>query len=477
MRLIPAFLALLLSPVVLSAQERSFDLVIEHGRVIDPESKLDAVRTIGITNGRIAALTTGRLAGKTVIDAKGLVVAPGFIDLHAHGQDDENYRAMAMDGVTSALELEVGTADVPGWYAERAGKALINYGVSIGHIRVRMAVFNDPGAFLPTADGAKKPASPAEIAEMQRRIGQGLEQGALGVGFGVNYTPATTRWELVQMFQVAANHKAPVFVHVRGSAPTEPGGSVESFIEAIGAAAITGAPLHIVHLNSMSLSQTPLTLELVQRARRRGLDVTTEAYPYSAGMTAIESALMDAYENAPDSIYPKLQWVETGERMTRETFKQFRKQGGMVILHTNTPDMEAMAIESPLTAVASDGLLQHGKGHPRSAGTYARVLGYYVREKKAITLMDAIRKSALLPAQRLEKWAPMFRKKGRIKVGADADLVAFDPATVRDNATYEHPAAYSNGFKYVLVRGIPVVAGGELRVGSFPGRPARSAIR
>jgi dihydroorotase len=296
------------------------------------------------------------------------------------------------------------------------------------------------------------------------------------VGFGLSYTPAASRWEVIRMFEVAAELKAPAFIHVRDFGPNDPG-SVESFLEAIGAAAITGAPLHIVHLNSMSLDRTPETLAMVEAARSRGLDVTTEAYPYSAGMTEIASALLDRFEKGADSMLSKLMWVQTGERLDRPSFERYRKQGGMVILHLNTEEMEALAITSPLTAIASDGMLSNGKGHPRTAGTYARVLGHYVRERKALSLMDAIRKSSLMPAQRLEGVAPMFRRKGRIAVGADADLAIFDPATVADQATYQQPNLPSRGFRFVLVNGVPVVFDGAVREGVYPGQAARGSIR
>jgi N-acyl-D-aspartate/D-glutamate deacylase len=333
-----------------------------------------------------------------------------------------------------------------------------------------MALFGDPGGLLPSGPGGKSIATAAQIEEIGKRLGIGLRQGALGVGMGLQYTPAATRWEVLEAFRVAAGARAPVFVHVRAFGTGEPGSSVESFLEVIGAASITGAPLHIVHLNSMSLGSTPQTLRIVQEARSRGLDVTTEAYPYSAGLTLIESALLDQFENAPDSMYRKLMWVATGERLTRETFRQFRKQGGDVILFLNTPEMEAMAIESPFTAIASDGGLTDGKGHPRTAGTYARVLGYYVREKRSLTLMDALRKMALLPAQRLERVAPMFREKGRIRVGADADLAVFNAEMVTDRSTYEAPARSAVGFRS---------AGGEGREsgGGSVSRPAGAGAR
>jgi N-acyl-D-aspartate/D-glutamate deacylase len=445
---------------------------------MDPETNLDAVRFVGIRGGKIAAIAATSLSGKTTIDAKGLVVAPGFIDLHAHGQDDENYRVFALDGVTTALELEVGTADVPGFYASREGKALINYGASVGHIRERMAVMRDPSqGLLPTGSGGRQVATDEQIAEIKRRIDAGLAAGALGVGMGLQYTPAASKYEVLEAFRAAAKYHAPVFVHVRSFGAHDPGSSVEAFMEVIAASAISGAPVHIVHLNSMSLESTPKTLAMIKDARAHGVDVTTEAYPYIAGMTEIGSALLDQYVDGPDSNFSKLMLVSTGERLTRATFNAARPSNGSVILFLNTPEMEAMAMTSPLTAIASDGLLEHGKGHPRTAGTRGRTLAYYVRETKQLSMMDALRKMALMPAQRLEKLAPVFHNKGRIKVGADADITVFDPATVRDRSTYQQPALTSVGFRYVLVNGVPVVTDGSVRDGVFPGRGERGSIR
>ena len=477
-RFIRCSVLLLLFATPALAQNQTYDIVIANGRVIDPESRLDAVRWVGIRGGKIAAISQTPLRGTTVLEARGKVVAPGFIDLHAHGQDSENYRLFALDGVTTALELEVGTEDVDRWYAERAGKALINYGVTIGHPRVRLKLFNDPSTdLLPTGPGAKKAASATEIAELRRMIAKGLQQGALGVGFGLQYTPAATRWEVLEMFREAAAVRAPAFAHVRAFGPNEPGGSVESFMEVIGAAAVTGAPLHIVHLNSMSLSETPKTLKLVTDARARGIDVTTEAYPYSAGMTEMKSTLLDQFEGAPDSILSRLQWPATGERLNRASFQRYRQTGGVVVLHLNTPEMEALAVQSPLTAIASDGGLRNGIGHPRSAGTFARVLGHYVRERKSISLIDAIGKMTLMPARRLQTRAPMFSNKGRIRVGADADITVFDPTTVIDKSTYTQPGTPSVGFMHVLVNGQPVVRDGKLVDGVNPGRAARAPVR
>jgi dihydroorotase len=148
----------------------------------------------------------------------------------------------------------------------------------------------------------------------------------------------------------------------------------------------------------------------------------------------------------------------------------------MVIVPSNTQENVDAAIESPLTMIASDGYLSRGQGHPRTAGTYARVLGHYVREMKTLDLMMALRKMTLMPAQRLEKRAPMFKEKGRIRVGADADITIFDPTRIIDKATYEKPLQYSEGIQFVLVNGVAVLRDGKLVEGASPGRAARAPI-
>ena len=464
--------AALASPSFAQQPPPPLEIVIANGRVMDPESRLDAVRYVGIQGGRIRAVSDTALRAPVVLDATGMVVAPGFIDLHAHGQTPENYRLEALDGVTSAFELEVGTADPDQWYAAREGRAAINYGVSVGHIPVRMAVMGDSGGLLPRGPGGTQAASGPQIARMTQMIERGLQRGAVAVGLGPTYTPAATQWEVLEVFRTAAKHGASVHVHVRGGTDT-----VAGFQEVIGASAITGAPVHIVHLNSSSTAQTARTLQLVAEARSRQLDVTTECYPYAAGMTEIESALFNGYESRPDSDFTKLQWVATGERLNRQSFLEFRRRGGMVILHNNTEDMVKLAVTNPLTMIASDGHIENGKGHPRTAGTYSRVLGRYVREQGALALMAALRKMSLMPAQRLEYRVPAMRDKGRIKVGAEADLVVFDSNTIMDRSTYERPAEPSVGMKHVLVGGVPVVRDGRFDETVKPGKAVRGIVR
>jgi N-acyl-D-aspartate/D-glutamate deacylase len=458
-----------------SNEAATYDLVIANGHVMDPESGLDAVRNVGIQGGKIAAISSKSLAGKQTIDAKGLVVAPGFIDLHQHGQDKENYEVKAADGVTTALELEVGVADVDGWYAEREGKALINYGASVGHIAVRMAVMHDPGGLLPSGDAAHRIATKEELRDINAQLQKGLERGAVAVGLGPTYTEAATNQEILDVFRVAAKYHASCHVHIRSSGPQADGNFI-GFEEVMAAAAITGAPLHVVHIQSTGGPNVAQELQMITEARARGMDVTTECYPYTRGMTSIQAAMFDHKEEEPDSYYASLLWPATGENLTKESFLRYRKQGGMVIVPGNTPENVHLAVVSPLTMIASDGHIANGHGHPRTAGTYSLVLGRYVREEKALDLMMALKKMTLMPAQRLEKRAPMFRDKGRIRVGADADIAVFDANRVIDKATYESPLQHSEGIQFVLVNGVPVLKDGQLVDGVFPGHAARAPI-
>ena len=444
-----------------------YDRVILGGRVVDPASNLDAVRNIGLSGGRIAVITTAAIRGRDTIDARGLVVAPGFVDIHAHGQTPETYRFYALDGVTTALELELGTSDVPAWYRERDAGERINYGVSVGHIKVRMTVMHDSGTRMPVSDGAYRAASPSQIAEIAKLIETGLREGAVDIGAGFPYTPAATRDELLAVFRVAARTKTPIHAHII------PG--VSGLKAALSLAGETGAPLHVVHINSAGLAETPMMLDMIRDARAHGRDVTTEAYPYDAGMTEIQSSVIqDVYKNAPDERLAELEWPRTGERLNRESFERYTRIGGPLVIHTNTEQMVAVAITSPLTIIASDAYWQDGTGHPRTTGTFARVLGRYVRENHSLSLMDAIRKMTLMPARRLEAQVPAMKQKGRLRVGADADITIFDAATVIDRSTYREPSLSPVGIQHVIVSGVSVVANGQAVEGVAPGKAIRA---
>ncbi|NSW94324.1 MAG: amidohydrolase family protein, partial [Bacteroidales bacterium] len=326
---------LFLSACRSGTNENVFDTVILNGRVIDPESGLDEVMNIGIKDGSIQSVTADKINGLRIIDAQGLVVAPGFIDIHQHGQDSENYSYKVMDGVTTALELEMGTADVDRWYGEREGHTLINYGVSAGHVPLRMKIMNDPGGFAPVGDAVSRAATDDEIEMLKEGIKHGLNRGALGAGFGLMYTPGASHWEILEMFRAAGLYEASCYVHLRYGGIKEPNSCISALEEVLSASAVSGAPLHVAHITSLGFRYTPRMLQMIKEARSRNLDISVECYPYPATQTTIESAVYDeGWQESFGITYEDLQWVATGERLNAETFARYRKAGGMVIAHS-----------------------------------------------------------------------------------------------------------------------------------------------
>ncbi|PYO50346.1 MAG: D-glutamate deacylase [Gemmatimonadetes bacterium] len=391
--------------------------------------------------------TAEAIRGRDRIDARGLAVAPGFIDLHSHGTTPETYRFQSLDGVTTTLELELGTSDVDAWYRERSGGQRINYGVSIGHIKVRMSVTGDSGTFMPVDEGAYRASTPALTREIVKRLEVGLSEGAVDIGAGFPYTPAATRDELLSVFHVAAATKTPIHVHITPGA--------DGLKEALSLAREKNASLHVVHINSSSLSETPVMLEMIS--------------------DEIQSAtIQDIYKSASDARLAEIEWPRTGERLNRESFARYSRTGGPIVVHTNTEEMVVAAITNSLTIIASDAYWQNGTGHPRTTGTFSKVLGRYVRETHSLSLMDAIRKMTLMPAQRLEARVPAMKKKGRLSVGADADITVFDAVTVMDRSTYREPSLPPVGIQHVIVNGVSVVANGRAVEGVAPGKAVRA---
>jgi N-acyl-D-aspartate/D-glutamate deacylase len=457
----------------------SFDLVLKRGRVIDPETNLDDVRDVGIRGDTIARISTEPLTGTRTIGVQGLVVAPGFIDLHQHGHTLEGYRLMALDGVTTALELEVGVPDIRRFIDARRGRSPIHFGASASHLAARLLAWDAPlplsihateAGILPQSSSAtNEPASRERVDRILATLRSQVEAGALGIGMGLEYSPGATREEVVEVFRLAAALGNPIFVHVRSSGYIEPGSGIEAVTEIIGAAAISGAAVHIVHVNSTCMRDSPQCLSMIAGARARGLDVTTEAYPYTAAMTLINSAYFNpGWRERRGLDFGDLELPESAERLTRERFETLHAapEPRVVLIHANRDEVVDAVIAHPLVTIASDGL----KDHPRGAGTHARVLARYVREQKTITLSNAIRKMSLMPAQRLEKATPEAKRLGRLQRGAQADIVIFDPQMIQDHATFRVPTEASAGVRYLVVAGVVVVDEGRVIESVAPGR-------
>lgn len=465
-------------------QNVEYDLVLAGGRVMDPETRLDAIRNVGIIGNRIAQVSSEPLKGKEIVDVSGLVVAPGFIDLHIHGRDNLEQQYQLHDGVTTALELEWGIENLKAWYASRESRALINYGASVcwpyerfkalskyqeeagavyrASLRGESSIELMTNTILPAAG---EPITGEEMRQTLANIRASLEEGGIGIGVPIGYLPESDPAELFRVYQLAGELQAPIFTHTRYP-------NILAIQEALANAVLTGAPLHLVHINSMALGNIQVSLDMVAAAQQKGLDITTEVYPYTAASTGLQSAMFDAgWQERLGIGYGDLQWVATGERLTQQTFDSYRKQGGIVIIHMMKPEWIRTGIAAPGVMIASDGMPYAKLAHPRTAGTFARVLGKYVREENVIDLMGALEKMTLLPAIRLEGIAPMMRFKGRIQAGADADITIFNPGTIRDKATFEGGLAFSEGVEYVLVNGTFVLKNGREVSGTYPGQP------
>lgn len=479
------------------AYAQEFSLAINNGRVIDPETNLDAIAHLGIRDSTIVKVSETPLRGVQVIDASGLVVAPGFIDLHTHSPTQLGQYHQLFDGVTTALELEAGAFPIASYGSKVSEEALINYGASAGYLSMRLLQKN--GLAATDMSGTPKPAnikgwitaikllltgqraaleetfetraSETERDNLQALLHEGLDQGGIGIGLALDYiSEAVDSKELHMIFTVAAARGAPLFIHIRRGVNGDP----EGLREIIALAEETGAAVHICHISHNAMKNTALFLAEIRAARARGVDITTEVLPYNAGSTLISAAVFNRDWQTIFAIsYADVEWAANGERLTQQTFAQYQKDQpqGAVIHHYLKDAWTQTALREPGVIVVSDlvAMKSRDENVPPHNGAFTRVLGHYSREQNVIDMPTALKKMTLLPAQRLEIYAPAFRKKGRIQEGMDADLTIFDAATVRDRATYRNPYQEAVGIAHVVINGQQVVRSGSLVPGVFPG--------
>lgn len=491
-------LSLALSLAVQTVAAADYTLAINHGRVIDPESGLDAIRHIGISEAEIVTISAQPLTAERIIDATGLVVSPGFIDLHTHSPTPLGEYYQAFDGVTTALELEAGFFPVLEYAAGISARPLINYGASAGYVGMRIFEMNGmkiSGAsltpspvgfkgwitalmyFLTDFDTAlsasfKEQANVEELETLRGLLLADLDNGALGIGLALDYfSAAIQEAEMRMIFEVAAQRDATLFVHVRRGIDGDPSG----LREVIDYAREYGASVHVCHITHNAISKLELFLAEIRAAREEGLDITTEVLPYNAGSALISSAVFGRdWQTIFNISYEDVEWAATGQRFDKTMWEQYRQEhpDGQVIHHYLKEEWTQRAVQEPGVVVVSDLLAMETreKNVAPHNGAFSKVLGRYVHEEKLLDLPNAIAKMTLLPARRLETYAPAFRRKGRIQENMDADITIFNPDTIRDNATYSDPYQEATGIAHVIVNGQVIIRDGQQLEGVFPGR-------
>ena len=474
-----------------------YTLAINNGRVIDPETGLDGIRHIGLSGDEIVIVSSTPLEAMQVIDATGLVVSPGFIDLHTHSPTKLGEYYQAFDGVTTALELEAGSYPLMEYGSQFNDSALINYGASAGYVSMR--IYEKSGLKMaaigatPTPVGFKgwktaimyfltdietalsasfaEQAGREELATLRAMLIADLDAGALGIGLPLDYfSDAIQSAEMRMIFQVASERAAPVFIHIRRGIDGDPTG----LNEVIGLAKEHGTSVHVCHITHNAISNLELFLAQIRRAREQGVDITTEVLPYNAGSTLISAAVfMRDWQTIFNITYEDVEWAATGERFNKEMWHDYQESypDGLVIHHYLKEDWTRRAVREPGVIIVSDlpPMQTKQKNVPPHNGAFSEVLGRYVREEKLLGLSAALEKMTLLPAKRLQAYVPAFRRKGRIQTSMDADITIFNPATIIDNATYQNPYQEATGITHVIVNGKPIIDGKQV-AGSYPGK-------
>jgi dihydroorotase len=446
----------------------TYDLVILDGRVMDPETGRDEVANVGVHDGTIAIITTEPIQGAQTIDATGHIVAPGFIDiLSSIRAERKAHEDKAADGVTTAIGLHGGPTDIQGYIdRQMAFRPIVNFAATVDHRDCREA------AGVPDRYTA---ATSEQIPAMKECARQAIRDGAVGVGFGLNYSPGASYEETFAMFEVAGEEGGMVGVHARYKGNVFPLTMSLSTMEVIAMAAASGAQAQLVHLISSTVGSAPLSISLIEGAQARGVDVGLDFHVWTRNQTSLQSALYDEgwQANFGGADYSDVYVSTTQERLTEERFYELRAQPGALQVQAEfIPEEEILlGIRSPLGIITSDGGgLVDGTGHPRSVGTFARFLGRYIRDQEVLSWMEGIKRITLLPAQRLEKAMPTMERKGRLQEGMDADITIFDPATVQEQATYADPDQRSAGIPYVIVNGVLSIDHGVGVDGAAPGR-------
>ncbi len=463
-----------LAPPVLDASlsvpaTTAFDVVITGGRVMDPATGFDQVINVGVLGKAIAYIGAEPISGATSIDATGQVVGPGFIDILSYRPNPFGVWFKVADGVTTNLGMHGINNYANAFFKRYTGKVPVNFGGALHHQFHRGLLNVAPDREI----------DPSTLGEFERLADQQLADGFAGVAFSPEYAPGTSTDEILRLAEKSASRNSVLFFHARHSDDEAPGTNAEAIAEILNVARQTGLSVHVSHITSTGGTFTMAqTLETLNQARADGVDVTACLYPYDFWATRLGSFRFAGDWRSRFRIdYEDLQIGGTETRLSAETFGQAQAENKLVAALGSIPQDEVdMAMRMPWTIIGSDAIAEpDGNNHPRAAGTFSRTLGVYVRERNVLGLMDALAKMTILPARRVEGMLPGLSRKGRMQIGADADVTVFNPDTIADRATVAAPATASVGISTVLVNGVGVLEGGTIRQDRLPGEALRAS--
>ena len=454
-----------------SAAIAQYDYVIRNGRVMNPSTGHDLVGySLAISKGRIARISKEDMKAKRVIDATGLVISPGFIDLISYEPTSIGIKLKVFDGVTSNLLMHGGTDNAKSWYASKRKQGqVVNYGASSFIMIMRKKYAGG------SVDAVMKTNS--QITGLANDVRKNIKNGALGVSFSFEYTPGIRKNEIIPLLKIASEYDVPTFYHTRYSALNSPNNGPAGIREVIAYAKETGAAVHIMHINSTGgTGHMEEALKLCDAARKAGVDITSDVYSYNSWATYLGSArFRTGWQERFDITFGNLQIGGSGTYITKDTFNSYRKQNVLVYAHDSIPEEDIVtSLKDPSVMIGSDTIISSGNNHPRGAGNYARLFAQYVREEKVISLMEAISKCSYQPAKRMESAAPSMLRKGRLEVGCDADITVFNPGTIKDRATVKNVFAPTTGVEYVFVNGMLVKDGARYNSSIKPGKAIMS---
>lgn len=439
-----------------------YDVVIANGIVMDPATNTIKVGyDIGVVGDEIVAISDDDLEGATKIDATGRIVAPGFIDMLGFNLTRTVSKYKITDGVTTNLSLHGCTEDFDSFFAtyENRSPQYVNFGGAVYMIRLRQEAGLGWHRGIPTKE---------QIDYMARRTKEEIESGAVAVAFSPEYYPATTAEEIKAVMAVAAQYDVPTHFHLRYSSITGEDIGIKGVEEVIGYARETGGRVQIMHLHSTGgTGMMDEALGLVEDARAEGLQITYDIYPYDSWASRLSMArFRKGWQERYGIDYEDLVIAGTGEQVTKENFKHFKKQGALAIAYAMDEEEMLAALSRPYAQVGSDGNIESetaANNHFRGAGTFSRILGKYVRDEDVFSLMDGLKKMTINGARWLEPISKDMARRGRLQEGAIADITVFDYKSVLDRSTPEKPATTSLGIEHVLVGGKIGLRDGKLQ--------------